>query len=76
MPDRLNTLESSMSQNIKHKMSELESELEKKKKEEKKIKGGNTSWKTPFVILFLLIVGSLIGAYSFYRNLVKKMHLP
>jgi hypothetical protein len=76
MPTKISTLKDTVKLNIKTKISDLKIELDNNKKEAKKINQKNSGWKTPFVILFLLIIGSLIGAYSFYRNLVKKMHLP
>jgi hypothetical protein len=76
MPRKLDTLKATVKSNIKETISDLEVEFEENKKIAQLMSKKNSSWKTPFVILFLLIIGSLIGAYSFYRNLVKKMHLP
>lgn len=66
-----------MKGSVERKMSNIESSLDRKMSnmENKASDIVNTnagSWKIPFLILLIVLVGAGIGLYMGYRNLLKK----
>ena len=80
MTDKINTLETHLKSKMDQKLLTFESKLESKantpegKKNEKK--SIDFGWFYPFIFLFVMLLGALGAFYYFYRNLLRKMHLP
>lgn len=78
---RINSLESSLKAKMDHKIIQFEDTVgtmmsRPEWKGKKLTPNSGESWKVPFFILFVLLVGGCVGVYYFYQKLLRKMHLP
>lgn len=77
---RINSLESSLKAKMDHKIIQFEDTvgtmMSRPEWKGKKLSSSGESWKLPFLLLLVLLVGGCGGVYYFYQKLLRKMHLP
>jgi mannose-binding lectin 2 len=66
-------LDDKIQEHIEDTLSKVDGKIEEIKRS--KAQGGGGSWKTPFVILALLMVGCIVGLYMYMKHLKKKHYL-
>lgn len=76
---RLTALELQMKGSVERKMLNIESSLDRKmtrlqSQAEELGKESAHSWKIPFLIIVVLMIGAAVGLYLFYERM-RKMHL-
>lgn len=70
---RLNRLENQINGNMNRKVKGMESDLNQRLTATlEATKSTASSWRIPFLIIVVLLVGAAIGLYFFYKSLLKK----
>ncbi|CAE7667960.1 unnamed protein product [Symbiodinium microadriaticum] len=71
--ERVNRLEQQLNGNMNRKVKGMENQLNSKITNLESSAGKDTgSWKIPFLIIVILIIGAAIGMFFFYKQLLKK----
>lgn len=81
MTDKITTIQNDLHSKMDHKILKYETKIDKRTRFERQIKerenkSGGGSWKIPFFILFMMLIGIVGAVYYFYLKLLKKTHLP
>ena len=73
LQERLNRLELQLNGNMNRKVKGMENQLNSKITSLESTAGKDTgSWKVPFLIIVILLIGAAIGMFVFYKQLLKK----
>jgi mannose-binding lectin 2 len=79
MGDKLTDLETELKSKMDEKIVKFDDSIKLHKttpEGKKETASGDGGWKYPFLLLFFMLIGAIVGMYIFVQKVLKKMHLP